>query len=81
MARDWAAEVAVSGRLRNLKLALLDFVAPTRRWAIFMGEANPLGVSGTVALLVATSGDIHSDVADRANSYLKLHLDIDEDKD
>jgi hypothetical protein len=75
MARDWAAEVAVSGRLRNLKLALLDFVAPTRRWAIFMGEANPLGVSRTVALLVATSGDIHSDVADRANSYLKLHLD------
>ena len=75
VARDWAAEVAVSGRLRDLKLALLDFVAPTRRWAVFMGGANPLGVSRTIALLVATSGDGHSDVADRANSYLKLHLD------
>lgn len=75
MARDWAAEVAVSGRLRNLKMALLDFVAPTRRWAVFMGGANSLGVSRTIALLVATSGDGHSEVTDRANSYLKLHLD------
>lgn len=74
-ARDWAAEVAVSGRLRDLKLSLLDLVAPTRRWALFMGGNNALGVSRTIALLVATVGDAHADVADRADSYLKLHMD------
>lgn len=79
-ARDWAAEMAASGRLRDLKLCLLDLVAPTRRWALFMGEKHPLGVSRTIALLVATIGDDHADVADRADSYLKLYLDTSKSK-
>ena len=74
-ARDWAAETAVSGRLRDFKLALLTLLAPTRRWALFMRGESSLGVSRTIALLVATTGDAHADVADRASSYLKLHLD------
>lgn len=83
-ARDWAAEKATRMKLMEFKLALLDFVAPSRRWALFMGNNNHNGtnaseaqasVSKTVALLVAASGDPNPEVAQRATTYLKMHHD------
>ena len=78
-AKDWAAEMAPTKRLRDLKLALLTLLAPTRRWALLMN--NPLGTCQTVAILVAVSGDSHLDVAERASSYLKAYLDTMRSKD
>lgn len=81
-ARDWAAEKATRMKLMEFKLALQDFVAPSRRWALFMGNQNNdntsearSSVSKTVALLVAASGDPNPEVAQRATSYLKMHHD------
>ena len=82
ISKNWAGEYAATARLRDLKLCLLDFVAPRRRWAPFQGMeeeydkgTSNLGVARSVALLVVTSGDRHPDVAERASSYLKAHMD------
>ena len=87
-ARDWAAEKAPRMNLMEFKLALLDFISPSRRWAIFMGggqdgdeddgdqdKLNSLGVSRTVALLVVASGDPNVEVSQRATTYSKMHHD------
>lgn len=86
-ARDWAAEKAPRMNLMEFKLALLDFISPSRRWAIFMGgqddegdddgqdRINSLGVSRTVALLVVASGDPNVEVSQRATTYSKMHHD------
>ena len=84
-ARDWAAEKAPAMKLMEFKIAILDFIAPSRRWAIFMGKdaektsetspSNYLGTARTVALLVVASGDLNVEVAQRANTYLKIHHD------
>eukprot|EP00548_Thalassiothrix_antarctica_P004698 CAMPEP_0194143786 /NCGR_PEP_ID=MMETSP0152-20130528/12891_1 /TAXON_ID=1049557 /ORGANISM="Thalassiothrix antarctica, Strain L6-D1" /LENGTH=321 /DNA_ID=CAMNT_0038843337 /DNA_START=190 /DNA_END=1151 /DNA_ORIENTATION=- len=71
---DWATEMAGTSRLREFKLSLLTLIAPTRRWSIFM-ENKETGISQTIALLVAATGDKHVDVADRATSYLKAYWD------
>lgn len=73
-ATDWAAEMASQGYLKEFKLAILNFIVPSRRWALFMNATNK-GISRTVALLVAATGDVHPDVADRANLTLKSHWD------
>ncbi|CAB9497586.1 associated protein ECM29 homolog [Seminavis robusta] len=74
--RDWAAEKAPSMKLMEFKLALLDFIAPSRRWAIFAASStNTTSVSRTVALLVAATGDPNPEVAQRATTYLKMHHD------
>jgi proteasome component ECM29 len=73
-ATDWAAEMAPQSRLKEFKLAMLSFIVPSRRWALFMNATNK-GISRTVALLVATMGDAHPHVAERANLALKAHLD------
>lgn len=84
IARDWAAEKAPRMRLMEFKLAILDFVAPSRRWAVFMGKSNKnrmfenddyTNISRTVALLVVASGDPNIEVSQRANTYLKIHHD------
>ena len=73
-ATDWASEMASQGHLKEFKLAMLSFIVPSRRWALFMNATNK-GISRTVALLVAATGDGHPDVADRANLSLKAHWD------
>lgn len=78
-AATWGAEFAAVVRLRELKLSVLEFVAPCRRWALFQGEAvgvnGGIGTARTVALLTVSSGDAHQDVAERAADYLKAHMD------
>jgi len=73
--------------LMQFKLTLLDFVAPSRKWAIFMSDGKndaddgvaaqkaDIGISRTVALLVVASGDPNVEVASRATMYLKMHHD------
>ena len=87
-AAKWGAEFAAVVRLRELKLSVLEFIAPCRRWAVFQGdslglsdgagggsEQRGLGTARTVALLAVASGDAHQDVAERASDYLKAHMD------
>uniref|UniRef100_A0A7S4MII8 Non-specific serine/threonine protein kinase n=1 Tax=Odontella aurita TaxID=265563 RepID=A0A7S4MII8_9STRA len=84
-AKNWAAEHARQSRLRELKLSLLDFISPCRRWALFEREKESsgsgdkaisyFGTARTVALLVVASGDGNPDVSERAASYLKAHMD------
>eukprot|EP00978_Attheya_sp_CCMP212_P004710 scaffold10348_cov54-Attheya_sp.AAC.3 len=86
--KNWAAEFAPRARLAEIKMGILDVVAPCRRWAFFAGptgngdtainnarDSNALGTARTVALLLATTGDSHPDVAERASSYLRAHMD------
>ena len=42
VAKDWHAEFTPSSRLRDLKLAILDFVSPCRRWSIFEGSTRTM---------------------------------------
>ena len=88
-AAKWGAEFAAVVRLRELKLSVLEFIAPCRRWAVFQGdsvgssdgiivggsEQRGMGTARTVALLAVASGDAHQDVAERASDYLKAHMD------
>ena len=85
-AAKWGAEFAAQARLRDLKLNVLEFIAPCRRWALFQGEVGATGTAAcndddgvgtarTVALLAVASGDAHQDVAERARDYLKAHMD------
>lgn len=97
-AANWGAEFASVARLRELKLHMLDLIAPSRRWSLFLSEIRDdndetlsndeisndnqgsrgdegIGAARTVALLVSASGSEHQDVAERARSYLKAHMD------
>ena len=38
--RDWAAEMALSGRLTSFKNRLMEWIAPNRRWCLFLGDNN-----------------------------------------
>lgn len=79
---DWGSEMAATSRLRDMKLAILTLIAPSRRWSLFMGSGKEdRGTCQTIALLVAASGDVHVDVASRAASYLKAYLDKSRSKD
>jgi proteasome component ECM29 len=73
-ATDWAAEMAPQSHLKEFKLAMLSFIVPSRKWALFMNTTNK-GISRTVALLVGAMGDAHPHVAEQANLALKAHLD------
>ena len=89
VAKTWTAEYASSSKLRDLKLALLNFISPSRRWDIFdcNGISNStfsdikedhirkIAIARIVSLLVVSSGDPHIDVSSSASSYLKAHLD------
>jgi proteasome component ECM29 len=85
LARDWAAEMAVRSRLCQLKNRILDWIAPSRKWGLFLctgsnnkdddTHTNHLGMARTVALLVAASGDPTMEVSQRASTYLKQHFD------
>jgi len=77
---DWGSEMAATSRLRDIKLAILTLIAPSRRWSLFM-SGKDMGTCQTIALLVAASGDVHVDVASRASSYLKAYLDNSRNKD
>ena len=82
-ARDWAAEMAVRSRSCQLKNRILDWMAPSRKWGLFLytdtsnddNTKNHLGMARTVALLVAASGDPTMEVSQRASTYLKQHFD------
>jgi len=73
-----------SQRVR-LKHAVLELVAPHRRWALFLGSSSKTAKGSTqraaanrartVALLVAATGDAASEVSDRAGAYLKQYLE------
>ena len=101
----WAMEYSYGDRLKELKLALLEFIAPCRRFDLFHVSVVTCSVSGSdndnmnrsdniggssgssssnssalstaraVALMVAAQGDANLDVAEKAGSYLKAHLD------
>eukprot|EP00956_Cyclotella_meneghiniana_P029046 scaffold69300_cov73-Cyclotella_meneghiniana.AAC.1 len=84
--KNWREEFATRTKLRELKLKLLDLVAPCRRFAIFLHDDDALvdkaavdfeglGMSRTVALMVLLSGDADIDVRSKADSYLKAHID------
>jgi proteasome component ECM29 len=83
IAKNWAFEHASGSRLKDLKIALLEFVAPCRRFDLFnisgrnvlMDETSRVATSRAVALMVVCSGDQNLDVAERASSFLKAHLD------
>jgi hypothetical protein len=77
--------------LRKLKLKLLDLVAPCRLHALFFPERKTadgndagvgsaddhrsMGISRTVALMVLLAGDSDPDVRNKAESYLRSHMD------
>lgn len=71
VAPDWAAEMALTGKLVQTQLALLACVAPARplRLLPFEGSAAPL------ALLIVATGHAHGDVASQAQTWLKMHMD------
>ena len=82
VAESWSMEHATGSRLKDLKLVLLDFIAPCRRFDVFDAAKRPdlenkpaLSTARAVALLVVASGDQNLDVAERASSYLKAHMD------
>lgn len=91
--KNWAAEYATHGRLKDLKITILDIIAPFRQWDLFNASKkccddeetsttkkdtendDALSIARVVSLLIASSGDQHSDVSDKATSYLKTHMD------
>ena len=80
--KNWIAEFGKPSSLRNLKLNILDLIAPSRCWALFesacFGNKNvddDDGRARTVSLLTMASGDVHADVRERASLYLKSHMD------
>jgi len=83
IAKNWAIEYASGSRLKDLKIILLDFIAPCRRFDLFNvssrkaceDDSSRIATSRAVALLVICSGDQNLDVAERASSFLKAHLD------
>ena len=91
--RDWAAEMAPQSRLKDFKVAMLNFIVPSRRWALFMNNdsndtsviAKSLkkrtGISRTLALIVVATGDANQNVVDRATLSLKAHLDSMRERD
>ena len=90
--KSWKEEYASRTKLKELKIKLLDLIAPCKRVAIFLSDESAskeasdadvvpksylegLGISRTVALLVLLSGDVDLDVKNKAESYLKAHMD------
>ena len=89
--RDWAAEMAPPNRLATFKNRLLEWIAPNRRFCLFLGnktnddtdESKPshssstmmIGRSRTVALLVTASGDPMKGVSESAKLFLKQYYD------
>jgi hypothetical protein len=85
-ARDWAAEMAPRSKLCLAKTRFLDWIAPSRRWCLFLNDkenanANALGMTRTVALLIAAAGDSTAEVSQRAVTYLKQHFDSQRSQD
>ena len=74
---SWSAEYATNGRLKDLKIAVLDFIAPCRQWDLFniSGKSDKLATARAVSLMVVSSGDQHLDVSEKGASYLKAHMD------
>eukprot|EP00536_Pseudo-nitzschia_multiseries_P015198 jgi/Psemu1/320813/estExt_fgenesh1_pm.C_8350006 len=74
--KDWAAEMAPPRRLATFKHRLLEWIAPHRRFGLFLGTTNHnLGRSRTVALLVTAAGDPMKGVSETAQQYLKQYFD------
>ena len=87
----WKEEFASMVGLRKLKLKLLDLVAPCRLHALFFPERKTadgndagvgsaddhrsMGIAPTVALMVLLAGDSDPDVRNKAESYLRSHMD------
>jgi proteasome component ECM29 len=86
-ARDWAAEMAPRSRLCIVKSRFLDWIAPSRRWSLFLSNDDDsrmgmgMGMTRTVALLIAAAGDPTTEVSQRAATYLKQHLDAQRDQE
>lgn len=78
--KTWVAEYATNGRLRDLKLTVLDLIAPCRQWDLFYLSRKiedgdqAVTLSRGVSLMVVACGDQHADVSDKANSYLKAYM-------
>ena len=72
--KEWSSAMTTPSRLKDAKIAILNFVIPSRQWALFMNGTDK-GIARTVALLVAVTGDLHQDVVERATIPLKSHLD------
>ena len=85
--KNWIVEYLPKSRLKTLKIAIIDFIAPCRRWAIFFDDSTSnqdkksyntdkgMGIARTVALLAVACGDSHVDVAEKALNHLKVHMD------
>ena len=78
--KTWKDEFSTRSNLKMLKLKLLDLIAPCRRFALFLpekdeGMGSGDGISRTVALMTLLSGDTDPDIKNKAESYLKAHMD------
>jgi proteasome component ECM29 len=87
---NWAVVLAVGTNVAQVKVALLDVIAPHRQWALFApnnkdaaavgagnnsAAAGAMGLARTVALTVAATGDVAVEVSERATTHVKIHLD------
>lgn len=81
-AKNWIQENSTGNRLKDLKISILDAIAPTR-FDIFdvcgnrkrNGFKDRMNTSKMIALMIVSSGDQNIDVSDRASLYLKAHMD------
>ena len=78
--KTWKDEFSTRSNIKTLKLKLLDLIAPCRRFALFLPEKSEGigsgdGISRTVALMTLLSGDTDPDIKNKAESYLKSHMD------
>jgi len=96
-AKNFREEFVTRMSLRELKLKLLDLIAPCRRFALFMLDkqqsggsddddnandvGDEMGISRTVALMVLLTGDPDPDIKSKSESYLRAHMDSYRGKD
>jgi proteasome component ECM29 len=76
-ARDWCAEMAPRNQLVQMKSRVLDWIAPSRRWGLFMMSSS--GKIRSLALLMSAAGDPTPEVSQKASIYLKQVLDAQRD--
>ena len=81
--KDWREEYSSIHRLVGLKRTLLDWIAPTRSWDPFLisvrsGHSSSMNVCRGIGLLVIAVGEVHLDVSERAENFLKALFDRQE---
>ena len=77
--KDWREEYSSTHRLVDLKKKLLFWIAPTRSWDPFLlsckRDDSSINSYRGLSLLVIATGDVHLDVSERADHFLKALYD------